>query len=692
VSLTRGHILASSARTRRWLAVGLLTAAVAGCSYGITVRHVADMPLAAAWQASAVENDELSQRTLQTLRQLDLATLYQRRPEEAFNRLHALAVANPTRDLLFALAETSYVMGRHAEKRENGEAVVYYYLCAGYAYHCLFDCRGAHREAGGGDSASTVQTTRDAPAPFPIPDAGLLTPVFDPRFRLACDLYNTSLAKCIRAAQRFGRLDSRQELHLPCPNGQEFRLSVMHLGFAWRPEEFGPLLFCADYQVVGLENHFRGYGLGVPLIGTRLPTAPDHPNVFRNDAFYPHEVSFPVTAFFRFEGSLADLGARHAGRLELYNPLAIQGIPLAGHTVPLETDLTTPLAYFLSKSDLENVGVVGFLRPDNLNNRTGIYMFEPYDPGKIPVVMVHGLLSSPLTWTPLFNELRADPELRKHFQFWFYLYPTANPYLASAADLHESLKRLRFELDPQRRDRALDQMVLVGHSMGGLVSKLMTLNSGDDFWRLVSAEPFDAVKGDTADRDELRRVFFFEPEPAIKRVIFLATPHHGSKLSPSPPAQLIAKFIRLPQKLMMAARDVAQENPGLWPGAGKNGSAARVPTSLDLLTPGAPALELLAHRSAPVGVHYHSIIGDIYHKGLDGSDGVVPYKSAHIDGVESELVVPADHLHVHHHPQAVLEVRRILLEHARTANLNGGAIIPVAHVAPGPLPQLGPPQ
>ncbi|MBV9123761.1 MAG: hypothetical protein JO112_10425, partial [Planctomycetes bacterium] len=67
----------------------------------------------------------------------------------------------------------------------------------------------------------------------------------------------------------------------------------------------------------------------------------------------------------------------------------------------------------------------------------------------------------------------------------------------------------------------------------------------------------------------------------------------------------------------------------------------------------------------PEGVHYHSIIGEVYGKGEDGDDGVVPYHSAHQDGVDSEILVPAGHTSVHQHPRAVLEVWRILLEHLR---------------------------
>jgi pimeloyl-ACP methyl ester carboxylesterase len=291
-------------------------------------------------------------------------------------------------------------------------------------------------------------------------------------------------------------------------------------------------------------------------------------------------------------------------------------------------------------------------------------MFEPYQPGKIPVLMVHGLLSSPVTWTPLFNDLRADPRLRKRFQFWFYLYPTGNPYLATAADLRLALARLRTELDPQGRDPALDQMVLVGHSMGGLVCKLLTVDSGDHFWHLVSSQPFADIKGLPETRNELQRIFFFEHLPYVKRMVFLGTPHHGSKLSPSPPVRLASRLVRLPKSLMAAARDLVLENPDLGPGHGRSVPFADgLPTSVDLLEPGSPALELLAARPRPEGVHYHSIIGEVFGKGDKGGDRFVSYASAHLDGVDSELVIPADHFHVHHHPQAVLEVRRILLEH-----------------------------
>jgi pimeloyl-ACP methyl ester carboxylesterase len=592
------------------------------------------------------------------LHQWNLDEVYRRSPVEAHAALQASVAQDPVPDRVFALAELSYLLGREAEKREKASAISYYYLCAGYAYHYLFPSKpDAGRQ---GDMDTRTQGDREANGGFPS--------YFDPRFRLACDLYNTGLAKCIRAAQRVGRLDPGRQLSLPAPARERFTLSIVHHGFAWRPDEFGPLLFCADFEVEGLDNQYRGYGLGVPLIGTlaRAGSAAAH-------VYYPSEDNFPVTAFFRFEGSVGDLVALRSGRLELYNPLTVQNVDIDGRAVPLETDLTTPLAYYLSHTEFNDIPYEGFLHADRLQKQAGIYMFEPYQPGKIPVLMVHGLLSSPVTWAPVFNDLRADPVLRERFQFWFYLYPTSNPYLVTAADLRDTLAGLRAELDPQHQDAALDQMVFVGHSMGGLVSKLLTCDSGNDFWALVSSQRFDTIKLTAETRNELARIFFFERVPSVRRVIFIGTPHHGSKLSPSFPARLADKFVHLPKKLLEAAGDLAKANPKVWAEL-KNGG---FPTSVDLLAPHAPALELLASRPEPEGVHFHSVIGVLPHpnyilrallpggRSRQGTDGVVPYTSAHLDCVDSEIVVPASHFYVHHHPVAILEVRRILVEHLR---------------------------
>jgi pimeloyl-ACP methyl ester carboxylesterase len=309
------------------------------------------------------------------------------------------------------------------------------------------------------------------------------------------------------------------------------------------------------------------------------------------------------------------------------------------------------------------MNLLGFVRADRLKDETGIRMPDPYEPGKIPVIFVHGLLSSPLTWAPLFNELRGDPFLRDHFQFWACYYPTGHPFFGSAAELRAELSRLRSDLDPDHRDAAFEHMVLIGHSMGGLVSKLITQNGGPDLWRAVSATPFDELDLSPALREKLRETLFFQREGGVTRVIFIATPHHGACLSQSAAGWLGTHLVHFRADLEDFAKEIAQRIPDSVYG--------HVPTSIELLAPDSRALRILAARPAPPGVHYHSVIGvepKTWHLlgPAEPGDGVVAYRSAHLEGVESELVVPANHFTVHQHQETVEEIRRILIEHLAT--------------------------
>jgi pimeloyl-ACP methyl ester carboxylesterase len=664
------------------LSLFALVLLLAGCAE-VTVHRAENTQLLDDRRSDLVASDGLSPRTVQTLRQVDLDQLYYDRPVEALSRLRALTVREPLPERSFALAEMSHDLGRKAEEDNKPDAVFFYYLSAGFAYRYLVpsvqsadatDNRGSRAENGG--SIYRYNKTFDSPSsnldPQPTSNSNVgeegrgvpSAPSFDPQFRLACELYNTSLTKFLRAAIKNGPVDPNQPLVIRTSRGSSLTITVERTGFPWRQEEFGNLMFCRDYREEGLENQHHTYGLGVPLMCERAPVPPAMAH-----ATYPHDLYFPITAFLRFDGNIADLGAR--AHLELLNPLAEQTIQVEGCKVPLESDLTTPLAYGLSRSEVYLLQYEGFLSADKLKHKTGIYMLEPYQPGKIPVLMVHGLLSSPATWAKMFNDLRADPVIRKHFQFWGYLYPTGDPYFLTAADLRQRLADLRSELDPHHADSALDEMVCVGHSMGGLISKLLTFDSGDSYWRLVSRRPFESLKLEPNAREELRRVFFFQAEPSVRRVIFLATPHHGSSLSRIGPAKLADQIIKKPQEILQVKRELARDNSNEVVFA-KN----KVPTSVDLLEPGSPCLELLAAQPKADGVHFHSIIGvlpsdeswinwitPVSRHGKEKSDGVVPYSSAHLQGVDSELVIPADHMKVHQHPLSILEVRRILLEH-----------------------------
>jgi hypothetical protein len=257
----------------------------------------------------------------------------------------------------------------------------------------------------------------------------------------------------------------------------------------------------------------------------------------------------------------------------------------------------------------------------------------------------------------MFNELQNDPRIRPHYQFWFFTYETGNPVLYSAMRLRESLETALRTVDPDSQDPALRQMVLIGHSQGGLLVKLMVVDlEGEIRAQLGSALDSSGLSDEA--RDLAQRIVAVRPLPFVRRVIFLATPHRGSYVAGNWLSHQIARFVRLPGQVLRVTEEMLLRDPEL---------AVRYRgrlSSVDAMTPGSPLITELAPAPLAPGVFGHSIIAV---KG-DGpfrqdTDGVVAYESAHLDGMASELVVTSGHS-VQQTAEAIAEVRRILLEHA----------------------------
>ena len=220
--------------------------------------------------------------------------------------------------------------------------------------------------------------------------------------------------------------------------------------------------------------------------------------------------------------------------LELIDPVRHRTVGSKDNVMAVESDISTPLAYMWSRTDLDHFRWKGLLRPEQSLERTNLLLIRPYEPGKIPVVMVHGLASSPLAWIPLINELLLDTNIQQKYQFMFFMYPTGTPVPIAAAALRETLLQAKQLFDPDGIDPAFDRMVLLGHSMGGLLSHAMAVNSGEELWKLYSDRSFlDIIppRDHPEDVVELKKYLFFEPLPFVKRVVFMATPHRGADLA-----------------------------------------------------------------------------------------------------------------------------------------------------------------
>jgi len=618
-----------------WFPIAILSlGAFVGCKTEkwVDVREIPLNPLSGVLQLTSDSGPQPTPRTRQFLRRYDLVGDIENKPRVLLDKVHELLVEEPDNEKVYSFVELAYIHGRRAENEGNlAEATDHYGAAVAYAYSYLFDTRF---EAGRNP--------------------------YDPQFRRICDLYNAALEDGLRIICQNGCIKPGDEVNVnTC--GQEFQIEVVAHG-PWQREDFGDIKFASDFQSEKLRNQYRTYGLGVPLIVTKKRKDDDPA-----EEYYPDSLCFPATAFLQVTttpGTDTE-GGKPTVRcvLELIDPLDQPYAMVGQEPVPLQTDLTTPLAYFLSRPEFDSNTIAkwGLLSPGDTQEIRGLYMLEPYNPRKVPVIMVHGLMSSPVTWIEMFNDLRALPELRDNYQFWFYLYPTGQPFWVSAAQLRDDLAQTREKLDPQHQALALDQMVLVGHSMGGLVSRLQTIDSEDDYWNLVSHESPDALEASDEDREQLFRLVFFKANESVRRVVTIGTPHRGSDYANDTARWLARKLISLPNYMLDTKRRIVANNPGYF----HDTWAMTVNTSIDSLSPDSPILPLMLEADQPSWIKYHNIVGRIPDQtswweqlttqrlAPDG-DGVVAFSSAHLEDVESELVVPADHTSVHRHPRSVL--------------------------------------
>jgi pimeloyl-ACP methyl ester carboxylesterase len=362
----------------------------------------------------------------------------------------------------------------------------------------------------------------------------------------------------------------------------------------------------------------------------------------------------------RLPGSLGEVAAgTSSGSLELYSAFGDPKVAIGNLQVPLEIDMTTHIAYVLNQSFVWDLGMMQFLAPAK-RVRSQLIPLRSFSPDRIPVVFVHGTFSSPVTWAELNNTLAADPVLRRRYQIWEFMYSSGNSVLISAAELREALSAKIQELDPKGTNALLRQMVIIGHSQGGLLTKLTATSTGDKIWRAFSNKPLEEFPVAEDQRAKLRHLLFLEPLPFVRRVIFISTPHRGSYLASGFARQLAAKLMALPRATVKATQDATSSVKG---SSAERLLRGRLPTSLDSMSPKNPGLLALAQIPVAPNIKAHSIIpvkgdGDLQH----GRDGVVAYKSAQVDYVESELVVHGEHCCLNL-PTTIEEVRRILREH-----------------------------
>jgi pimeloyl-ACP methyl ester carboxylesterase len=600
--------------------------ALLACASPIGVEPANPKQVHRALTKNALSTGELSVETRNLLRRANLLDLYEADPEVALVSAHELlkdSAPQAERAIVVAalvgLAEASFL---HAERSGDQR---FFLAAALYAWAYMFSALGE------------VQP-------------------FDARLPLASNLYNRSLTLALLAKHdpdRTGIVVTGGRYELPWG---ELTIAFDESELQWGARRFVDFASVSDVHVRGMRNRYRSAGLGIAVAAsTDSPSREDTEDLLLDDTRVPASVVVVFDDLRRdFESG------EFRARLEIHS--SESGVfDVDGQHIPLEFDRTASLALMLTETAPWQQELSGFFQGD-LAVEEGLKSLGAHQPGRIPVVLVHGTASSVATWANFLNDLLAVDEVRERYEFFFFTYNTGAPIAYSAWRLRNAIDEMLETLDPEGSDAALRRAIVIGHSQGGLLTKMLTVSSGDRFWHMVSDEPFEDLDLPADSRELISGSLFVTPHPAVERVVFIATPHRGSYLAAFGIAKWVGSLVRAPANVVRSFADLVTLN--------EEATAIRrvddVTGSVANMSPGSEFLqELVAMPIAPA-IQGHSIIATRELTGTkeDWSDGVVEYESAQLSDVESEVVVESGHSCLSH-PHVITEAQRILLMHAR---------------------------
>ena len=396
------------------------------------------------------------------------------------------------------------------------------------------------------------------------------------------------------------------------------------------------------FKVVGLKDH-REEGIGVPMTGHRANKGAEPV-----ERYYPPEAITRAVTAVAIQGPMRN-GARQI-EIRLMNRMKAESIVIAGKRQPLAGDFTVPWASLLENTRaLASTGITSVIR-QNSGREAGFAMLQEYDPNRTPLILIHGLFSTPLAWAELTNELWADPAVRQRYQIWHYLYPTNPPALYSARVMRGKLDEMRHFLDPDGKDPAMQRTVIVAHSMGGLLAKSLVVDPRDAFWDAAFTRPLSSLDLTPQERSTLKEAFYWKPRTHVDRIVFCSVPFRGSTFAASWIGRLGNLFVAPSHSFQDFFRRVEKKNPGMLQPEYRGLTASKV-TSIGALSPKQRSMEIFDRLPIIRGTAVHVITGSHDHFVADSSSSV--------PGAESSLVVPSGHGSFHH-PLAIAEIRRIL--------------------------------
>lgn len=482
---------------------------------------------------------------------------------------------------------------------------------------------------------------------------------FEDRQMQVRDYYNYAVQQVISGLfqQNIAAAESSASLSAydtPTLTGWNITTDITGLHFADENDVPEELIPASSLVFSGLRSTYRRDGFGAELVAVIDDSLALH------RARVYSEMPFPaLTALLHFPGEdLAHVLSTDALDVIIRNPYQDESIELHGQQVPLAANFTAGYGLWLAKSGFSRQALRSLLGQRQGINRPHLYMMQPFDPERRVILMLHGLGSSPEAWVNVANEVLGDETLRQNFQVWQIYYPTNMPLALNHAWIRRTVAETLQQFDPTSETLASQGIVLIGHSMGGVLARLMVSSSGDSLWRLVESHDMSQEQL-TLVQEHLDPLLHFEPLPEVHRAIFIAAPHRGTPVAGHRLGRAVARLVRLPLTLLEEFDDVIKTLANIQKQS--DGSRQRFPNSIDNLSETDPFISATATLPISSRVQYHSIIAQRDPSvPLEASDdGLVPYASARLAGAASEKVLISGHS-VQETAKAILEIRRIL--------------------------------
>ena len=494
--------------------------------------------------------------------------------------------------------------------------------------------------------------------------------LFDNRQVQIRDFYNQALAKLIT---NYGLRYTQERV----PREIKVGKSIYKVNYSDYPQiantKLDSLMSSYNLNFSGLRSTNRRDGFGAEFVATLPAPSNDdagkylvdpmnhqYKNGVNPNIHEPRYLSVTITAQPQVSNTVDDILYNPNFQLNIFDPYSVEKLKIGNNSYPLAANFSAPYGLWLAENKLGAAAYLSLIDRDNSITMPQLFKLEPYNPNKKIIVLVHGLASSPEAWIRLTNDIMGDQVLREHYQVWQVFYSTNMPILESHFQIDALIRQSFATLD--QNSPSTKNAVLIGHSMGGIISRLLVSKADltQPALALFKSQQIQRFKNEPLFKARLQ----INPITNFDRAIFIASPHKGTAFADRWFTKAARRIIKLPGAFLGAFADSLTERNVNVKDFVKDLGHGLIQNGPSDLSHSSKFTELTENVVPTDKIIFHSVMGNITDSKDPKvmNDGIVPYESAHLKGAASELIIKGGHS-IQETPEAVLELRRILRLH-----------------------------